>query len=622
MNDFHIDDLGPRDFESSEIYIHVYDIPDVIKRQEILAKMRAQAKKVKATRAFDDFTKTFNRMERQFKQEEKEKLKATENNTLVEHYTNFGTDQYDRLGCGMWVADTNGIYHETNLGRVYACRHPILPAERLKNMETGEEYVVIAFFRRGRWEQLKVKKTVIASANKIVQLADYGVAVTSENAKELVRFLSEVEMINDDYIKVKNSTSKLGWHGDDFLPYESDIVFDGNSRFKALYESVCEGGLFDVWLDHVKKIRQRGRFETQIMLAASFASSLIRLTGQLPFFVDLYGETEGGKTVTLMLAASVWASPKDSKYIGDFKTTDVALEARADMLNNLPVILDDTSKVSQRISTNFEAVIYDLCSGKGKSRSNKELGINRENHWSCCFLTNGERPLSSYVIQGGAMNRILEVECLPDVFEDPSGTAELLKKNYGFAGRLFVEAVSQLGDQVQSIYQGFRQALEDESVMQKQVDALAVILTADRIAQESIFHDGILISIAEAKRVLMSHDDLSDNERCYQYICDKIAMNHNRFDSDANIEQWGSLEDGYAVFYAQAFADLCKTGGYSKKSFLNWASRKGLVKMDKEGNKTVPKRMDGKLMRCVWLFVGDQDDNGFVDLDDENMPFL
>lgn len=86
--------------------------------------------------------------------------------------------------------------------------------------------------------------------------------------------------------------------------------------------------------------------EIKFLLAASFASVLVKVLGGLPFFVDLWGETEGGKTVTLMVAASVWANPDESRFIGDFKTTDVALEAKADVLNNLPMILDDTSKTS------------------------------------------------------------------------------------------------------------------------------------------------------------------------------------------------------------------------------------------------------------------------------------
>ena len=82
--------------------------------------------------------------------------------------------------------------------------------------------------------------------------------------------------------------------------------------------------------------------------------------------MDLWGETEGGKTVTLMLGASVWANPGESRYIGDFKTTDVALEAKSDMLNNLPLILDDTSKVSAKIRDNSRELCMTCVPAKGK----------------------------------------------------------------------------------------------------------------------------------------------------------------------------------------------------------------------------------------------------------------
>ena len=117
------------------------------------------------------------------------------------------------------------------------------------------------------------------------------------------------------------------------------------------------------WLNHVCELRKRDRMEIKFFLAASFASVLVGLLGALPFIVDLWGETEGGKTVAMMLAASVWANPADSMYIGDFKTTDVQLEVRSDLLNNLPLMLDDSSKVNARIRDNFERVVYDLCSG-------------------------------------------------------------------------------------------------------------------------------------------------------------------------------------------------------------------------------------------------------------------
>ena len=324
--------------------------------------------------------------------------------------------------------------------------------------------------------------------------------------------------------------------------------------------------------------------------------------------MDLWGETEGGKTVSLMVAASVWANPGENRYIGDFKTTDVALEAKADMLNNLPMILDDTSKVSARIRDNFEGFIYDLCSGKGKSRSNKELGINRENRWNMVTLTNGERPIQSYVSQGGAINRVLEVECGEKVYQDPQSTANILKKNYGYAGKDFVEAVKKIGiDDIRLMQQEIQKQLFSDDKMQKQAIALSIVLTADRIATEYLFKDNCSISIEEAKKTLVDRSEVSDNERCYHYLIDKITMNDQRFDTDTHCEKWGEIElpgveydTRIAIIQNQAMDMLCKEGGFSKKSFLSWAKKKNLL-ITENGRTTKVKKMSGVNVRCVWL---------------------
>lgn len=370
-------------------------------------------------------------MERQLQQAARNKPVSS-----LDNWTNF-IGPYDNMFCGSWIAREDGIYvQNTGTMDVVACYHPILPVERLKNLETGEEQLKIAFKRNGHWEEIIVPKTLVTSANKIVALSGRGIAVTSENARLLVRYLSDVENANSESIAVQYSSSKLGWIKGDFIPYDTDIIFDGDSRFKQIFESIQEHGSRERWYSHVKELRASERIEIKFMLAASFASILLPILGGLPFFVDLWGETEGGKTVSLMLACSVWANPDESSYIGDFKSTDVALEARADLLNNLPMMLDDTSKTSARIRDNFEGVVYDLCSGKGKSRSNKELGMSRENRWRNTILTNGERPLVSYVSQGGAINRILELECGERVYQNPQLTADILKKHYGFAGKI------------------------------------------------------------------------------------------------------------------------------------------------------------------------------------------
>ncbi len=624
-----LNELTAETLLSNEVLTEVFDQEDELYRAELLASLGLKAAELRVKTEFREMVSAYKKVEKEMKRQEREKVKAP---CYLENWTNF-SGPYDNMQCKEWLATETGIClrnPSTGYTDILACYHPILPIERLKNLETGEEQIKLAYKRNGRWEEIIVPKTMVTSANKIVSLSGRGIAVTSENAKYLVRYLADVENANEEHIAVQYSTSKLGWIRGGFLPYDTDIVFDGDSRFRQIYESVGQAGSRAAWYEHVIALRKAGRIEVKFLLAAAFSSVLVQPLGGLPYFVDLWGETEGGKTVSLMLAASVWADPDENAYIKDYKGTEVGLEAICDLLNNLPLILDDSSKKNRKIEDNFEGLVYDLCSGKGKTRSNKELGLNRENHWKNCILTNGERPLSSYVTQGGAINRILEIECGERVFENPGSTAELVKRNYGHAGREFVEVIKELGtEKIREIQQEFARKLADDEKMQKQSLSLSIVLTADKIATDYLFKDGQYISLEEAKEVLVDRNELSDNERCYQFILDKVAMNPARFDiQNENVEKWGVIENGYAIIYTTAFTALCKEGGFSRTSFLSWANRKDLIQAESSGKKMDKiKSFKGNKVRCVFLKLNDDaDKDGFVKVnqaenDQEELPF-
>lgn len=604
---------------SDTVLDEVFSDEDEIHKSRVLITLEDRAVELGVKTKFGKMVTAYKKMERQLQQAARNKPVSS-----LDNWTNFiGT--YDNMFCGSWIAREDGIYTQnTGTMDVVACYHPILPVERLKNLETGEEQLKIAFKRNGHWEEIIVPKTLVTSANKIVALSGRGIAVTSENARLLVRYLSDVENANSESIAVQYSSSKLGWIKGDFIPYDTDIIFDGDSRFKQIFESIQEHGSRERWYSHVKELRASERIEIKFMLAASFASILLPILGGLPFFVDLWGETEGGKTVSLMLACSVWANPDESSYIGDFKSTDVALEARADLLNNLPMMLDDTSKTSARIRDNFEGVVYDLCSGKGKSRSNKELGMSRENRWRNTILTNGERPLASYVSQGGAINRILELECGERVYQNPQLTADILKKHYGFAGKDFVEVVKKLGtDAIRKIQADIQEQLQDDEKMQKQSISLSIVLTADRIVTDYLFQDRQYIPLEEAKKVLISRDELSENERAYDFILSEVEVNINKFKPDSFTgdykgEVWGCVENGYAIILNNAFTRICEKGNFSGKSFLSWAGRNGLI-VQQAGKNTKNKKFYGKAIRCVWLKMPEDDFEEVAE--DEELPF-
>ncbi len=617
-----LNELTKQTILSEKVFDEVFNQEDEIYKARLLLSLQDRAAELGVKGKFDQMVKAYKRVDRETRQRKKQQQTAGMNN-----YTDF-EGPYENMYCGSWLAGESGVYAQ-NMSQVeqIACYHPILPIERLKNLETGEEQIKLAFKRNGRWEEIIVPKTMITSASKIVALSGRGVAVTSENAKLLVRYLSDVENRNTGQIAVQYSSSKLGWIKKEFLPYDTEITFDGDSRFRQLFESIGEHGNRDKWYEHVRILRKTGRFEIKIMLAASLASVLLKVIGALPFFVDLWGESGKGKSVTLMLAASVWADPSEKAYLGNFRNTDVGLEAKANMLNNLPLILDDTSQRNKKYQEDFEGIVYDLCSGKGKTRSNKDLGINTESHWNNVFLTNGEKPLTSYVTQGGAINRVLEVESSEDIYEDVQLTLDIIKNHYGFAGKDFVEVIKAMGvEAIREIQKDFQRQLFDDEKMQKQSISLSIILTADKIATDTLFKDGQYISIDEAKKVLIDRNELSDNERCYRYIMDKVAMNCTRFDDDTACEKWGTFKDGYAVFYPQALEELCKTGGFSKKSFLSWANKEKIISHSNGAN-TKPTRINGTVCKCVWLKIEqvleqEADENGFIKIDEQmELPF-
>lgn len=564
-----IEEVTKSDLLSREFMQEVFADEDEIERGVNIANLMDRARELKAYTEFKILLDAFRKAEKEIMPE---KTKGA-----LCQWTNFESDEYDNMICGYWNATDKGILKPNS--DEYACYHPILPVERLKNIETGAEQIKLAYKRTGTWHEIVVPKSLIASASKIVALAEQGIAVTSENAKLLVKYLSDVENLNDNFIRIKRSTSKFGWLNKDFIPFDGDVIFDGDMKFKQVSESVTIQGDYKTWLNHAREVRTRKRIESKFCLAASFASVLVAPLRGLPFFVDLWGGTEAGKSVALMLAASVWANPDENAFIGDYKSTETALEAKADMLNHLPMLLDDTSNQNRRLAENFESLVYVLCSGKGKTRSNKDIGINRESRWKNCIITNGEKPLTSYVNQGGAMNRILEVACESYIFENPRLTASIAKANYGYAGREFIKVLKEIGvEGLMEIQKNFLDELDNDEKMQKQSLSLSIVLTADKIATDYIFKDGEYIDIEEAKQVLIDKNELSDNERCYRYILDRVVANRGRFDPrNENIEQWGIIEDNYVLMISTALSRLCKEEGYSRLSFLKWASDKGLI---------------------------------------------
>lgn len=613
-----------------ELFDEIFDIDSELEREQMHIKLEEQAKALGVKSAFDRMYKAKARDFKKEQRAETQKLTKIEGGSYV---TNF-SGQDNPLECGSWQCDDSGVSVVTDNGILTACSHPIYTSGILVNAETGDYKVVIRFKVRGRWRETIEDRDTIASSNKIVALASKGIRVTSENAKLLVRYLADIEALNEDIVIEKTSTSRLGWIGQTFMPYEQDIVFDNEQNLRSLFNSIHINGNREKWYSHLKEIRQDKRFEVQVYLAASLASVLVEPCGTLPFIVSLWGGTGLGKTVALMLATSVWADPSEGAYMTDAKATTTAMEIRLDCLNSLPMTLDDMAQIKNQYDGDFSELVYRWCAGKGRDRSNQRLGLNKLTSWRNCTLTNGERSLISESMQGGAVNRIIDVE-IDDkpLFKDGNKSSKIFRQNFGYCGREFVEVIQEIGfeeinkmaeekvRQLKEIAKKKNQEKED-----KQIFPMALILLADQIATEKLFLDGIYLDAEQCCDLLKNRGEVSENKRAYDYLKDMITVESFHYAEsideaiNGNTAFYGYYQDENTVVIIRSLFDkILEQGGYQSKTFLSWAKKNNIVECDKRGCPTKTVRIKGNVNKCVIISLVDLDEEE-EDLYDE-IPF-
>lgn len=532
-------------------------------------------------------------------------MQAKEQGVMLENSTQFDGQEIE-LFSGEYICDNCGVAIQDKYGfEQVICRHPILPVQRLVNIDNGEERLKIAYRKGKFWRSLIAEKSSLASSNSILQLAANGVLVTSENAKALSKYLFEIEELNYDTIPEQKSVSRLGWVGEGFSPYVDELVFDGENNFKHIFNAVKPHGDRQKWVDAMISLRAE-KGVARIALAASFASVILQPCGLLPFFCHFWGGTEVGKSVLLLTAASVWANPSFGEYVTTFNSTLVGQEMMATFLNSLPMCIDELQIQSSAGVKDFDKIIYQLTEGVGRTRGAKTGGLQKVNTWKNCFITNGETPISTSASGGGAVNRIIEVETETKVYSNLVELCNVIKQNYGFAGREFVEYLQTEGaiDRVIELQKDYYRALLLTDSTDKQAASVSAILTADHIATELIFKDGNNLTVTDMLSIMAHKETVNVNRRAYDYILELVARNPNKFRrneyGDYQGEVWGKVENDHIYIIKSVFDREMQLAGFNSTAFLSWAKRTDLIVCDKN-KRTKKARVANFVTNCVCI---------------------
>ncbi|MBQ2537482.1 MAG: DUF927 domain-containing protein [Ruminococcus sp.] len=579
-----------------------------------------QVKELVAARAKEVGVRTFAQQFKNYMAENHPNIKQVHVN-----FTEF-PDAPIVLACGKYTCLEDVCFEDSRGEVVEVCNHPIMPVERIVNIDDNTEKLRLKYRKGVVWRDVIVEKEILASASKIVQLANVGIAVNSENAKYLVRYLTDMESLNYDIIPEVKSVGRLGWiKGYGFSPYVDDLVFDGEENFRHMFGSVQPTGDFFEWRRLAREVRKEKDPSARILLAASFASVLVEPCDCLPFFVHLWGGTESGKSVATLFACSVWASPVLGEYMKTFNATAVSQELTAGFLNSLPLAYDELQIVQSRKSN--DDIVYKLCEGVGRDRGKKTGGLQKLSTWRNVILSTGETPISSATSGGGAINRVIEIECSNrKIISNPLELIPRMKENYGLAGALFVDWIQQKQENLQEVIDlrlSYMKKFRDFSdVTDKQAMAASLILTADELTERLFIQDGVRLTIDDLKPFLITKADVDLNQRCYDFLCDFVVANYAKFNPAGNDnyqgEIYGDARDDYVYIIKSKFDQVLTDNGYNPRAFLSWAAKKDLIKRDGRHNTVKHPICSYGNPRCVALYRAD--DDGFIEVDDD-LPF-
>lgn len=516
----------------------------------------------------------------------------------------------------------NSICYENGVGfPVNLCHEPVVISRRLENIDTGRERLVLSHYRNHRWKEIVAPRSVIFNRNKLVNLSDNGLPVSTDNAEGLVRYLTAYEMQNSKVIPFVRSIDRIGWVGNEFYPcaVKNEYVYEGEDA-DHLVSAITESGDYDLWLRTATELR-KNPFARAIM-AASFASPLLELLQHRVIILHVWHSSRSGKTAALKFALSIWGDPM--KLMGNFNSTAVGLERKAGMLKHLPLGLDELQVLNEkRLSPSL--IVYSLGNGYGKTRGSRNGGLQDVPTWRNCIISTGEQPLSAENAMDGVDSRVLEIYGPPTADAEQGRVIhQISESNYGFAGKRYIEYlignILTNKENLRQNYETIREKLQTgfEGDPGAHLDNIAALALADCYASVSLWNMTIEDAFAEAvslgTTVLKNVKSLEKEdvvERAWHFLIDWVATNKTRFETTIT-PCYGKIETGKVYIIAAVLRQALEDGGFSYTKSIRGFRERGYIDVfsNAEGreNTQCQKKIQGINVRAVCLRLDAQTD--------------
>jgi len=359
---------------------------------------------------------------------------------------------------------------------------------------SGIEYVTLCWLKGGRWMSVTVERKMIAKRSMIVDLANKGLPVTSNNCDMIINYLFAYEHENTGNIKRTKVQGQLGWTDgmSGFLWGRTFITDDATSRPMVEFvgrepgdEQFADGfasnGLYEQWAALANEMLDYPH--VAFTFYASMLTPLLPILEVKNFTLELANRSSTGKSIALQFAASAWGQPdlQANSFVNSWNVSPTWPGRAASLLNGLPMFMDDTKQArvndQRREAGSFVAdTMFLIASGRDRAKGNVN-GTDRVPAFRTVLLSTGEYPTFDNNRDGGIRGRTISI-C-----GDPFGKADastkavvdrvdwITKEHYGHAGPRLVKFILEHRDQ----WDVWKQAYRETNALMTRAEGLTSI---------------------------------------------------------------------------------------------------------------------------------------------------
>ena len=347
--------------------------------------------------------------------------------------------------------------------------HDLYVVKRLKDPIKGDAVWIRLHLPRDGVREFSMPQTDALTFDKLRdKLAWHGVVAAKKQMDAIMNYLIAFVKELQHKSQVEIMRTQFGWteQNDEFILGEKEIGAAGttysppSSTTGSLASFLAPCGDYDEWKSIVKTYDQP-QFEPHAFgFFTAFGAPLLKHLNLKGAIINLINNTSGtGKSTILKLCNSVWGHPEELML--QWKDTQNSMIHRLGVMNNLPVTIDEITKMS---GDHFSDLVYSISQGRGKNRMMQHSNEERHNatKWATIALCSSnasfyDKLASLKSTPDGEFMRLIEYRIeVTDILskEEADAIFNPVYSHYGHAGVQYAEyLVGNLEDAVSLVMQ-------------------------------------------------------------------------------------------------------------------------------------------------------------------------